>query len=131
MCFSTKKIGEHSKQYMFEIRRTGTKIGCKIDVWMIGAFYGLVGKIDFEIWFYTTLNIYNMNTHQTENTFIRLLTWILMGYAAVIYIVNGLSNFYDYLNFIGPLCFKITFILMQKPSLQRFLRRKLAVNRIT
>ena len=131
MYFSIKKICEHSKQYMFEIGRTRTKIGCKMDVWMNGAFYGLLGKIDFEIWFYTTLNIHNMNTHQTENTFIRLLTWILMGYAAVIYIVNGLSNFYDYLNFIGPLCFKITFILMLKSPLHRYLRRKLAVNRIT
>ena len=79
---------------------------------MIGAFYGLVGKIDFEIWFYGTLNLHNTNTHQTENTFIRLLTWILMVYAAAIHTVNSLSNFYDYLNFIDPLCFKITFILM-------------------
>ena len=35
--------------YVFEIGRTRTNVGCKMDVWMIGAFYGLVGKIDFEI----------------------------------------------------------------------------------
>jgi len=30
----------------------------------------------------------------------------------MIYMGYGLSKFYDYLNFIGPLCFKMTFILV-------------------
>ena len=84
---------------------------------MICAFYGLVSSSCVEIWFYTTLNMYNMNTHQTENIFIGLLTRALVGHADVILTDNELSDFHDYLNFIGPLCFKITFIHKQNTNI--------------
>ena len=98
---------------VYNRNKTNGRAGCKVKFWIICASHGLVGKYDFEIWFRTTLNIYNTNTHQTENIFIRLRTWILMGYcSSMIYMGYGLSKFYDYLNFIGPLCFKMTLILV-------------------